>query len=105
MDCYSLQHGAKGVESEEFAVEFRGDKIVFVVKSAGGGKHYTLHTGPDSGLIDLHETHPEADGAERHRTLFALRSDDLPSALNELAPMLSLFLRFHERAELPVCVG
>jgi hypothetical protein len=94
MDGYSLPHGAKGIESDDFAVEFRGDKIVFVAKAtAGAGQHYTLHTGMHSGVIDLHETHPEADGQEQHRTLFALHRDDLAIALAEAAPMLPEFLR------------
>jgi hypothetical protein len=35
MEPYSLPHGAKGIEADELAVEFRGDKIVFVPKEAG----------------------------------------------------------------------
>jgi hypothetical protein len=88
MQRYSLPHGAKGIEGEEFAIEFRGDKIVFVPKSAGAGKHYTLHAGTDSGVTDLHCTTIDAGGQKHHRTLFALRTDDLPTALAEIAPML-----------------
>lgn len=88
MDGYKLPHRAKGIESEEFAIEFRGSKIVFVAKgAAGSGHHYTLQAGNRSGVIDLHETHPEA-GTDRHHTLFALRRDDLASLLGEAAPML-----------------
>jgi hypothetical protein len=94
MDGYSLPHGAKGIESDDFAVEFRGDKIVFVAKAAAGaGQHYTLHTGMKSGVMDLHETHPEADGQGQHRTLFAMHRDDLATVLAEAAPMLPEFLR------------
>ena len=61
-----------GIEGEDFAVEVDADKLVFVPKSAGAEKHYTLHAGPGSGVIDLHETQPGPDGQERHRTLFAM---------------------------------
>jgi hypothetical protein len=93
MDRYTLPHGEKGIEGEEFAVEVGADKLVFVPKSAGGGRHYTLHTGPDSGVIDLHETQAPPDGQEQHRTLFAMRRDDLPSLLlGEGAAILSELL-------------
>jgi hypothetical protein len=92
MDRYSLPHGAKGIEADGFAVNFAGDKLVFIPKSEGAGKHYTLHAGPKSGVIDLHETEPAADGGEQHRTLFAVRHDDLPALLGEATPMLREFL-------------
>jgi hypothetical protein len=88
MDRYSLPHGAKGIESDDFAFEVGADKVVFVPKSAGKGRHYTLHAGPDSGVIDMHETQALPDGQEQHRTLFALRSDDLTKVLGGLAPIL-----------------
>ncbi len=92
MDRYGLPHGAKGIEAGGFAVTFSGDKIVFIPKSEGAGKHYTLHAGPKSGVIDLHETEPAADGGEQHRTLFAVRHDDLATMLGEVTPMLRKFL-------------
>jgi len=52
MDGCSLPHGAIGIEGDDFAVEFRADKIVFIHKSAGQGKHYTFHAGPNSGVFD-----------------------------------------------------
>jgi hypothetical protein len=88
MDRYSLPHGAKGIEADGFAVNFAGDKLVFIPKSEGAGKHYTFHTGPDSGVIDLHETTLDEEGQTHYRTLLALRSDDLPAVLGGLAPML-----------------
>jgi hypothetical protein len=48
VERWALPHGAMGIESDEFAVEFRPDKIVFVPKADGGGTHYTLHTDPNS---------------------------------------------------------
>lgn len=91
MDRYSLPHGAKGIEAEAFAVAFGGDKIVFVPKSEGA-KHYTLHAGPKSGVIDLHETEPAAGGGNQHHTLFAVRYEDLAALLGEATPMLREFL-------------
>jgi len=92
MDRYSLPHGAKGTEAEDFAVAFGSDKIVFVPKSQGG-KHYPLHAGPKSGVIELHETVPGTDGGEQHRTLFAMHSDDLVPLTSEVAPMLPELFR------------
>ena len=60
-----------------------------MAKNGGDGKHYTLHAGPASGVIDLHETTIDSEGREQHRTLFALRKDDLPPLLQELSPMVS----------------
>jgi hypothetical protein len=88
MDRCALPHGARGIEGDGFAVEFRDDKIVFVPKSTGDRKHYTLHTGPGSGVMDVHETTSDAEGREQHRTLFALRKDDLPPVLQELSLMV-----------------
>lgn len=42
---YVLANGAKGIEGDGFAVEFRDHKIVFVPKSAGDGKHYSSMPG------------------------------------------------------------
>src|SRR5260370_29826074 len=72
MEPYALPYGAKGIEGDGFAVEFRGDKIVFVPKAGASAMRYTLHACPNSGVIDLHET--GGDG-ETHRTLFAVRKD------------------------------
>jgi hypothetical protein len=83
-------HGPQ--EGEDFAVEVGADKLVFVPKSAGAGRHYTLHAGPDSGVIDLHETQALPDGQVQHRTLFAMRRDDLSALLGEGVAILPEFL-------------
>ncbi|MGA2738551.1 MAG: hypothetical protein ABSG65_14035 [Bryobacteraceae bacterium] len=93
MSSYTLPHGARGIEGEDFAVQFGDDKVVWVPKSAGAGKHYTFQAKPASGVIDLHETTMDADGREQHRTLFALRRDDLPPMLQELTPMVPELFR------------
>lgn len=86
MDDYRLPHKAKGIDGEDFAIEFRGDKIVFVAKSAGAGRHFTFQAGLKTGVIDLHETKDRADGQDPHRTLFAIRRDDLPACSAKLHP-------------------
>ena len=88
MEPYVLPHGAKGIEGDDFAVAFGDDKIVFVTKSGGKGTHYTFQAKPASGVMDVHETTIDADGREHHRTLFAMRQDDLPPMLQQLAPMV-----------------
>jgi hypothetical protein len=85
MEPNSLPHGVKGIETDAFAVEFRGDKIVFVPKADGNTTHYTLHAGPNSDVIDLHETSGDGD---THHTLFAVRQDDLLGLLQEMAPVV-----------------
>ena len=87
-----LPHGAKGIEAEDFAVQFGHDKVVFVPKSAGSGTHYTFQAKPASGVMDVHETTIDADGMEHHRTLFAMRRDDLPAMLAEFVPMVEELL-------------
>jgi hypothetical protein len=85
MEPYSLPHGAKGIEGDGFAVEFRGDKVVFVPKAIGNSTHYTLHAGPNSGVIDLHET---GNDGQTHHTLFAVRKDDLLKLMQEMSPVV-----------------
>lgn len=92
MPRYSLPQSARGIESPEFAIEAGKDKVVFILKSEGGGRHYTLHAGPDSGVIDLHETTPGPDGHNHYRRLFALPHADLPELLNAAAPLLAELL-------------
>jgi hypothetical protein len=88
MEPYSLPHGAKGIEGDEFAIEFRGDKVVLIVRSGGTGEHYTLQAGLKSGVIDLHRTQHDEGSDDPHRTLFAMRRDDLPGILGQFAPMV-----------------
>lgn len=100
MDRYSLPHGAKGIEGEGFALAFGPDKVIFSPKPLADGRpvelqtemHYTFHAGLDSGVIDLHETTICADGQKHYRTLFAMRANDLPPVLQQLAPMIAELL-------------
>jgi len=88
MEGYSLPHDAKSIESDEFAIVFGDDKIVFVPKAEGKEKHYTLHAGYRSGVIDLHETETDDGNRKRHRTLYAIRRDDLPAVLSSVASIV-----------------
>jgi hypothetical protein len=89
MGGHLLPHAAKGIESDDFAIEFRGDKIIFVSKGSDPPRHFTLQTGIKSGIIDLHETTDAPNRDEPHRTLFAMRREDLAALLGVGAPMLA----------------
>jgi len=80
---YSLPHGASGIEFGDFVIELRKDKVVALAKNRD--EHYTLHAGEASGILDLHRTWREADGIERHQTVFAIQRSDLPAVLAELS--------------------
>jgi hypothetical protein len=84
----TLPHGARGIEGDSFAVHFCADKIVFVPKAAGSGRHYTIHAGPGSDVLDVHETEMRFGNRKRHHTLFAMRRDNIPTALAAVAPLL-----------------
>ena len=90
-----LPLGAKGIRGDDFAIAFGGDKIVFTLKPRleegldpnEEEKHYTFQAGRKSGVIDLHETRSFPNSRKEHRTLFAMRADYLPPALQQLASM------------------
>ena len=71
------------------------DKIVFSLTprkdergdQTAGETHYTFQAGRNSGVIDLHQTR-SFPGRREHRTLFAVRTDDLPKALQQVASIL-----------------
>ena len=71
-----LPHGASGIEFGNFVIEFRADKIVAIARDTA--EHYTFHAGGASGVLDIHRTWRDADGAERHQTVFAMLHADLP---------------------------
>ena len=97
---YALPHGAIGIEGSDFAVEFRSDKVVFILKSRACGSHYTLHVGNQSGVLDLHETRLNAAGERARRTLFAIHRDDFTATVSELTPLLRGFLGLFRRLRL-----
>lgn len=100
MDRFPLPHAAKGIEGDDFAIVLGSHKVVFIFKHPSGCElneqgpetHYTLHAGPGSGVIDLHETKTLPDGQKRHRTLFALRTDGIPALARQIAPMFNELL-------------
>jgi hypothetical protein len=95
---FPLPHGATGIEIGSFVIEFRDDKIIALAKDTG--EHYTFHAGGASGALDIHRTWREADGTERHQTVFAMRHADMPAFLNDLASMTTGMLRLLRRLRL-----
>ncbi len=76
-----------GVEAGQLAIEFRRDKIVFLIKSTG--EHFTLHFGSQSGVLDVHRTWIDEHGAVRRKTVFAMHRANLSSFFTELSPQLN----------------
>lgn len=95
---FHLPHGATGIEFGDFVIEFREDKVVALAK--GTGEHYTLHLGPNSGVLDVHRTGTDAEGNQHHHTVFAMRHADIPPFLNELRPMLGDIFRLIRKLRL-----
>lgn len=92
---FPLPHGATGIEIGGFVIEFCGDKVITISKDRA--EHYTFHAGGSSGVLDIHRTWREADGTERHLTVFAMRHADIPSLLTDLASMTTRMFRFLRR--------
>jgi hypothetical protein len=74
-----------GIEAGELIIEFGRDKVVFPVTSTG--EHFTLHFGPDSGVLDFHRTWTSPKGLKRRETLFAIRYTDLSAIIAEFVPL------------------
>lgn len=89
-----LPHGAIGLESDEFVIEFRGGKIIFIPKD-GSGRHFTFQLTTKSGVMDLHETTDNGDGC--HKTLFAIEKNELSRMLAGLKPMGREFIGLFRR--------
>ncbi len=70
-----------GIEAGDLAIEFGRDKVMFPVKATG--EHYTLHLGPQSGVLDVHRTWSSPEGHKCHETLFAIRYSDLAALFAE----------------------
>lgn len=88
----TLPHDARGIEADNFSIQFGEDKVVFVPRSAENSEHYTFQTGSVSGVLDLHETQMLSRRSERHRTLFAMPCDDIGATLGAMMPFLSELL-------------
>jgi hypothetical protein len=78
-----LPYGARGIEDGPLVLEFRSDKVVFLLKPLGD--HFTLHAGNNSGVLDIHRTWTDERGVVRHQTIFAIRRADVPALLGELS--------------------
>lgn len=79
-----LPNGAKGIEAGNIILTTGRDKLIVARK--GAEEHYTLQSGTQSGIIDLHRTWT-SDGETKHETLFAIKHDRLPALLNAFAPL------------------
>ena len=94
-----LPNEARGIEADNFAVEFLADNIIVIQENTGD--HYTLHFGGESDVLDVHRTWKDADGREKHQTVFAIQRTDIPALLNELIPLALGVARLVR----PLCVG
>jgi hypothetical protein len=90
MGLRRLPHDANGIKLDDYTVKLRNDKVMVFPRSGDKGDHYTLHTGPHSAVLDVHETLPEKD---EHRTLFKIRHEDIGAVLGDTAPMAEGLLR------------
>ena len=93
-----LPYGAAGIDTGDFAIEFRGERVILCVKSAGF--HYTLHFGSHSRRLDVHRTYEDAKGHNQHDTLFAIHHDDVERLLPDQRPFLVKFLQLFRRLRL-----
>lgn len=91
---FDLPYGARGFELEGLAVEFCGDKLLWIDRNRA--EHYTMHMGSSSGVFDVHRTWSDADGLH-HQTVFAIKLSELPKAMEGLAEtsMLQNFLQLY----------
>jgi hypothetical protein len=83
-----LPYGARGMDFDKFAWEIRPDGKVHFFAKEGGGFHWTLHPGPRSGALDLHETSVNPDGTTSHKTLFMVRVEDFERLANEIGSIV-----------------
>ena len=91
----NLPHGSRGIEDGPLVLEFRRDKIVFLIKPASD--HYALHAGNNSGVLDVHRTWTDERGVVRHETIFAIRHVDVPALLGELMTRVGDFSKLIRR--------
>jgi hypothetical protein len=83
-------------------VATKSGKLILAAKG-GQGAHYTFQPGRRTGILDVHLTEPLT--AEPHRTLFAIKEEDLTDLLERLAPtweqrLLDLLPRIIQRTRL-----
>jgi hypothetical protein len=83
-----LPHNASGMDFDNFAWEIRPDGKLHLFSKSYAGRHLTLHPGTKSGVLDLHETLVNLDGAKSHNTLFMIKSEDLIKLAEQIGPVL-----------------
>lgn len=79
----TLPPGAKGIDFGNAVVMFARDKIVLSEK--GKARHLTVHFGPYTGVIDIHETSTTANG-KSYRTIYSIPHAKLPLVFADLMP-------------------
>jgi hypothetical protein len=90
-EARTLSYGAKGIEVGDFVLQQGKDKIVLLAKSSD--EHYTFQVGTRSGIMDLHRTWRDQNGATHHDTLFAIHHEQLPELLTSVATAPCEFFR------------
>lgn len=83
-----LPYNARGMDFENVSWEVRPDGKVHLFAKSQGGFHWTLHPGTSTGVLDLHETSVNPDGAKLHKTLLMIRPEDFNRLANEIGPVL-----------------
>jgi hypothetical protein len=79
----ALPNGAKGFDLGEAVLAFGKDKIVF--SSKGSTEHMTMHLGPHSRVLDVHQTSIHPDGSKSHQTLYSISHANLGKLFQDLS--------------------
>jgi len=79
-----LPFGARGIDLGDLALMLAQKKIVLSPK--GADKHWTMHFGGSSGVLDVHETFTTPEG-KKHRTIYSIPHANLGALLAELGPI------------------
>lgn len=75
----------KGIDLGQALILFAHEKLVISSKAPGIREHVTVHFGPASKILDVHQTHTAADGTKTYQTLFEITHAGLERMLKELA--------------------
>jgi len=82
-----LPHGAKGFELGDAVFLLADGKLVATAK--GSSEHITLHSGGQSGMLDIHKKRTAPDGSVAYVRLFTISHEKLAEMLQVIAvPML-----------------
>jgi len=83
-----LPHDARGIDFDMLAFQFCPDGKMLLLPKSGNGPHITIHPGNKSGILDIHKTYTMPDGTKKHETIFAMRNEDIPQLISEIAPLM-----------------